>query len=195
MEICPYCASENIYFSKKKGHYICEDCDKCFDQPSSEKGMRIFISYGHDENSAIVSMIKDFLVEKGFDVWIDTGNIQKGQDWRESITNGLAASNGVLAFLTKHSVRDPGVCLDEIRIALRLKHSYVKSILLESDSEVKPPYHLTDRQWIDMGDWRSVPNVQWNAYFQEKMSELLEALESTETKQYEEDMKYISIRT
>lgn len=192
MHICPYCASENIYFSKKNAYYICEDCDKRFDQPSIEKGMRIFISYGHDDNQQVVSMIKDYLVEKGYDVWIDTSCIQKGRDWRERITDGLVASNGVLAFLSKHSVRNPGVCLDELRIALRLKHSYVKSILLESDDKVKPPSHLTDRQWVDMKDWKSIPADRWEEYFQEKMSELLQALESTEAKKYEEDMECIS---
>lgn len=154
--------------------------------------MRIFISYGHDDNQQVVSMIKDYLVKKGYDVWIDTSCIQKGRDWRERITDGLIASNGVLAFLSKYSVRKPGVCLDELRIALRLRHSYVKSILLESDDKVKPPSHLTDRQWVDMKDWKSIPADQWEKYFHEKMSELLEALESTEAKKYEEDMDYIS---
>ena len=192
MQICPYCASENIYYSKKNTRYICEDCDKIFDQPSVDKGMRVFISYGHDENQAVVSMIKEYLVERGYDVWIDTSNIKKGHDWRERITDGLLASNGVLAFLSKHSVRNPGVCLDELRIALRIKHSYVQSILLESGDEVKPPSCLAERQWIDMKDWKNISDDRWEEYFHEKMSELLEALESTEVQKYEDDMNYIS---
>ena len=130
MMICPFCASESIYYSKKNNCYLCEDCDKRFDNPSTESGMRVFISYGHDDNQRLVSMIKEYLSDKGFVVWIDSSNIKKGHDWRERITDGLAACNGVVAFLSKHSVRDPGVCLDELRIALRLKHSRKASTIV-----------------------------------------------------------------
>lgn len=192
MQICPHCASDNIYYSKKKNRYICEDCDKGFEQPAAEKGMRVFISYGHDDNQWLVNKIKDYLVEKGYDVWIDSSNIPKGADWRERITDGLSASNGVLAFLSKHSVRNPGVCLDELRIALRLRHSYVKSILLEDYEEVRPPYRLSDRQWIDMVNWRDVPPELWDEYFRSKMDELIAVLESDDAKKYDTEMTSIS---
>ena len=191
MQICPYCASTDIYYSRKRKCYLCEDCDQRFDHPSVEKGMRLFISYGHDENSVLVNRIKEFLTKKGYDVWIDSSSIPKGQDWRARITDGLVASNGVLAFLSRHSVRKPGVCLEELRIALRLKHSYVKSVLLESKDEVEPPYHLSEKQWINMADWKTIPAERWDCYFQGKMAELLEALESDDAKSYEEEMNYI----
>ena len=192
MNICPFCASECIYFSKKKKTYLCEDCDRCFSQPSLKKGSRIFISYGHDENQELVSLIKKYLTEKGYDVWIDSSNIQKGRDWRERITDGLLASNGVIAFLSKKSVRDPGVCLDELRIALCLKRSYVKSILVENSDIVTPPYRLSDSQWINMENWRSIPKEQWDQYFQNKMAELDAALESDEAKEFEMQLSLIS---
>ena len=192
MQICPYCASENIYYSKKNSCYFCEDCERKFDRPSMESGSRIFISYGHDENQVLVNLIKDYLVKNGYDVWIDSSNIQKGRDWRERITDGIMASNGVLAFLSKHSVRDPGVCLDELRIAFRLKHAYIKTVLVESSKDVNPPYRLTEIQWVNMEDWRSIPEKQWDEYFQSKMKDLLKAIESEESKEFEKQMRYIS---
>ncbi|MBR4049905.1 MAG: hypothetical protein IKK09_05355 [Clostridia bacterium] len=56
--ICPFCASENIFYSKKRTMYFCEDCDASFETPAFNKGMRIFISYGHDKNASVVSSAK-----------------------------------------------------------------------------------------------------------------------------------------
>ena len=192
MQICPYCSSEDIFYSKKRKTYLCGDCDRMFTEFATEKGMRVFISYGHDDNQSLVDQIKDYLVEHGYDVWIDTSCIPKGSSWRERIADGLIASNGVIAFLSRHSVRDPGVCLDELRIATRFKRAYVKAILLESAEEVDPPYHLADRQWIDMGDWRSVGSQAWERYFEAKMQELINALESEDARQYERQMQSLA---
>lgn len=191
MQICPICASRCIYFSKKKNCYGCEDCNNFFDTPLIESGYRIFISYGHDDNQALVTKIKEYLLSKGYEVWIDSSAIKKGSDWREKIVDGLIASNGVLAFLSEHSVRNPGVCLDELRIALRLKHAFVKSILLESEEITHPPYHLSEGQWVDMKDWKEVPEKEWDDYFHQKMDELIEALESDEAIELEEQLKFI----
>ena len=163
-----------------------------FLEPASERGIRIFISYGHDRNQSLVNNIKDYLIEHGYDVWIDTSCIPRGYDWRERITDGLMASNGVLAFLSRHSVRDPGVCLDELRIATRFKRAYIKSVLLENHEDVTPLYHLADRQWINMKDWRSVHPEEWESYFKEKMDELLEALENKDALLYEEQLRQIA---
>ena len=192
MQICPHCASANIYYSKKNRIYICEDCDNSFAAPAADRGTRLFISYGHDKNQILVSKIKDYLTEKGYDVWIDTSCIPKGEDWRERVTNGLIASNGVIAFLSKHSVRNPGVCLDELRIAVMLKRAFVQSVLLESSETIRLPYHLDDRQWINMEDWASVPPEQWNTYFEQKMQELITALKSNSSLHYEEEMNRIA---
>ena len=192
MQLCPFCASENIFFSKKRNKFFCEDCENGFQTPSVMKGMRIFLSYGHDKNSKIVKKIKTYLVSKGFDVWIDTSEIPAGKDWRERITNGLIGSNGVISFLSKHSVRDPGVCLDELRIAVCLKQAYVKTVLLESEAEVTPPSIVRNTQWLDMSDWDHIPEAHWDDYFQAKMDLLIEALHSDDAATYNEELEFLS---
>ena len=152
MQICPYCASKNIFFSRKRNKYFCEDCEKGFDTPAVSKGTRLFLSYGHDKNAKLVHKIKDYLISNGYDVWIDSSEIPVGKDWRERITNGLIGSNEVLSYLSTHSVRDPGVCLDELKIAVCLKNAYIKTVLLESLSEVDPPKSLRNTNWLDMSD-------------------------------------------
>ena len=194
MKICPFCASEYIIFSKKKNKYFCEDCEKSFDTPSESKGMRIFLSYGHDKNAVVVQKIKDYLIAHNYDVWIDTSEIPAGKDWRERITSGLVGSNGVLAFLTKHSVRDPGVCLNELKIAVCFKNAYVKTVLLESPDEVNPPALVCHNQWVDMSDWAQIGDSVWEQYFAEKMQDILSALESDEAVTYNEELEHLAKR-
>jgi TIR domain len=78
--------------------------------------MRIFLSYGHDQNSPLVERIGRDLEAAGHEVWIDQSEIKAGEDWRRSIIDGLSDTDWVLGFLSKHSTRDPGVCLDELVI-------------------------------------------------------------------------------
>ena len=96
--------------------------------------MRIFLSYGHDSNEELVRRIKADLEKRGHDVWFDKNpekekGIRPGDDWRRAITDGIVGSHRVLSFLSKHSTRDPGVCLDEIAIAIGVKGGNIQTIL------------------------------------------------------------------
>ncbi len=125
--------------SKKWNLHICEDCQHEFVLEKVVKPMRIFLSYGHDTNEELVRRIKTDLVNRGHDVWFDKSEIKFGDDWRHSITDGILGSNRVLSFLSKHSTRDPGVCRDEIAIAIGVKGGNIQTILVESEQEVQPP--------------------------------------------------------
>lgn len=76
--------------------------------------MKIFLSYGHDANEPLVKRIKSDLEARGHDVWFDKSGIKAGDDWRRAITDGIVGSDWVLSFLSRHSTRDPSVCLDEL---------------------------------------------------------------------------------
>ena len=129
---CPKCASANIIFSKKRGAYVCEDCAHVLPE-APVAPLRIFLSYGHDGNEELVRRIKTDLEKRKHDVWFDKNEIKFGDDWRRAITDGILRSNSVLSFLSKHSTRDPGVCLDEIIIAIGAKGGNIQSILVESE--------------------------------------------------------------
>lgn len=148
---CAKCGSEDVMFSKKRNLYICEDCGHTFTL-NTKTGKKIFFSYGHDANTCLVSRIKQDIESAGYTVWIDKSEIKAGDEWRTRITTGLLDSQGVIAFLSKHSVRDPGVCLDEIRIALTEKHGNIKTVLLEPEKIVSPPTSLSDVQWQGSAD-------------------------------------------
>ena len=119
----------------------------------ASKKMRIFFSYGHRGHTEKVQIIKEALCARGHQVWIDENNIKAGNDWRRKITQGIKESQMVLAFLSKYSMRDPGVCRDELQISIGCKGGNIKAILLEPMQEVCPPATLSHSQWIDISNW------------------------------------------
>ena len=154
--------------------------------------LRIFLSYGHDDNVELVLRIKAGLEARGNDVWFDKNpqkekGIRPCDDWREAITKGILDSNQVLSFLSKHSTRDPGVCLDEIGIALGVKGGNIRTILVEGEEEVKTPPSIGHIQWLDMHDWkeqRDAGGDAWETWFKEKLAEVVRVVESDESRRF-----------
>lgn len=149
--------------------------------------LRIFLSYGHDGNEDLVRQIKAELEKRGHDVWIDKSKIKGGDDWRRSITEGIVESQKFVAFLSKHSTRSPGVCLDEIAIALGTKGGNILTILVENEQEVRPPPSVGHVQWLDMHDWkerRSAGEEAWKKWYPEKIAEIVAVVESDENKRF-----------
>lgn len=86
----------------------------------------IFLSYAHrsereqdfDVSEELVLLIQAELQRDGHTVWIDKDGIRAGSQWRERITAAILEHAHFLSFLSTRSVRDPGVCLNEIATAL-----------------------------------------------------------------------------
>ncbi len=182
MDICPFCGSQEIKYNTKKEIYCCLDCWEEFGEPQQRtEGMRLFFSYGHDKNKELVEKIKAYLENRGHSIWIDESEIKAGENWRRKIFDGVRGSDGVIAFLSKHSVRNPGVCRDELRIALCVRSAQIKSILTENERSVEPPSSLSEDQWLDMSQWEEMKAQGEEAYglwFELKMQELTRVIES-----------------
>lgn len=140
---------------------------------------RLFLSYGHKEKE-ICLKICESLRQFGYDVWVDTSHIKAGDDWRRKIFEGISNSNGVIACLSRNSCRKPGVCLNELSIAVGIKGGNIKTILLEDEACVAPPAELCHRQWLDMHDWKdwkALGEEKFNEWFSSKMKSLIEMIE------------------
>ncbi len=172
IELCPKCRSNYIYFSKRHNCFICEDCGEKF--LDSELKKKIFFSYGHDKNAVIVERLLNDLKDT-YDVWIDKNEIKTGDDWRIKITNGILESDYVISFLSMHSVRIPGVCLDELKIAICEKYGNIITVLLENEKDVSIPSSISHIQWLDMSQWEinTAGNDNW---YDEKKNELIRVL-------------------
>lgn len=145
--------------------------------------MKIFFSYGHDDNAPFVERIKQELEKRhpDYSIWFDKSNIHAGDDWRRSIYSGISESDAVLACLSRHSVREPGVCLDELRIAAGERSCEIASILLESPEEVRPPLSISHIQYLDLSDWKE-KRAAGDAVFQPWFEEKLQAIDAMVSK-------------
>lgn len=176
---CGQCGSENVYFSKKQQCYICEDCGNKFVIEDNHKSLRIFLSYGHDESAFVVEEIRKLLLERGHNPWVDKYKIKGGKDWRSQITHGISESDDFLAFITNHSTRKPGVCLDEIAIALGIRSCHIQSVLLEKNASV--PSSISSKQWTDLSEWKQKyrqGEEVWRAWLTQMTDEIVAAIDN-----------------
>lgn len=152
--------------------------------------MKIFLSYGHDSNAPLIEKIKDYLSKDAegnpkHEVWIDTAEIKAGMNWREKIVKGLLESDIVLAGLSEHSTKEPGVCRDEISISIGVKGGNIRTILLEPSNIVAPPAMISHIQWLDMSDWKKHEKEGFESeYFQEKFRQITEMIETPENERF-----------
>jgi hypothetical protein len=114
---------------------------------------------------------------------MDQSEISFGDDWRQKITKGIEESQHVLAFLSEHSTRKPGVCLQEIAIALGPRKGHVYTILVEPQNRVKPPLIIRNLQWLDMHQWLDLRDQQPAAaevLYQESLKKIIAVLEQNQ---------------
>ncbi len=121
--------------------------------PSPNPRMRdhIFISYAH-LNRSLVDLLADDLRRRGHIVWIDFEGIRGGDVWRQSIVDGIAASEVVLVVITPDSLKSEWVAL-EARTALEFGKQIIP-LLLEKltqpeDRKAYAALHLEAIQYRD----------------------------------------------
>lgn len=180
--ICPHCGSYDVLAGKK--WCICDNCGERFQNADTSAGkkMKLFVSYSHKEEEICTRIVRE-LQKRGHQVWFDHDKINAGADWREEIVEGIKSSNGVIAFLSESSVRNPGVCLNELRIAIGVRGGNIKTVLLEPESKVRAPSSISYIQWLDMSEWRdksTMDEEDFEAWFADKFQELLRVIESPE---------------
>ncbi len=92
-----------------------------------------------------------------------------------------------LAFLSRHAVREGGVCLDEIALAMGMRHGNLATILVEPENEVQAPVSVSHIQWLDMSDWAA----QDDAWYQEKLRAILDLLADPETHRFRGEIEQL----
>ena len=193
---CPHCGSTDTSWKTKASLWECQSCEERF--PGSppvtahrvlgERAARpkaIFFSYGHDAHRELVERFQADLEKRGHKDWIDSKEIRTWDDWKGRITRGINDSELAIAFLSRHAMRDPGVCRNEIAIAMN-RFGTVYPVLLEAGIESDIPVTIRNLQWPDLSQWRAirdgqVPGVEWERWYEEKLVNLIERLEGEAT--------------
>ena len=185
---CPLCESSGTVFQEQVQKWLCSECLHEFVPkgegdalPETKGGKRIFFSYGHDGNQELVDRFKTELEARGHRVWKDCERIGPWDDWKAKITEGIHESQMAIAFLSIHSTRDPGVCRNEIAMALQ-HFGTVYPIMVEAVPQESVPVSLTHLQWPDFSQWRAirdglVAGVEFEDWYAIKFSEILKHIE------------------
>jgi len=201
---CPKCG-DAATFSKKRGRHYCAECDHEFDIASlTVSPQTIFLSYAHrsdreedyDISEELVLLIKEKLEQDGHTVWIDKEGIRSGTQWRERITAAILEHAHFLSFLSIRSVRDPGVCLNEISIALGSSR-HIQTVLTEDERRVAAPLTISHIQWHDFQDWREIRagsktgpmGEDWETWFSNGMERIREILVNAQNACVEGDLR------
>lgn len=174
-----------------------------------EKSLNIFISYGHlyNESSRKVPIVVDAIIERikerKHQIWLDVDRLPDAaitnwpdSDWRSAIYNAINNSDDVVGFLSERSLRQSGVCLDELSIAVSKPGRRIVTVLLESQKTMKIPPTISRIQWVDMSDWESHYDKVNNCfaddgYFDEKFNEIIERIEREENYIYQYDINFL----
>jgi len=106
----------------------------------------IFISYGHDEYIEFINRIAQELKTRGIYAWIDSYDIKPSTTWYDEIKKAIDNSEIVMAFLTEHSMKRDGFCVNELLYALQKK----KKILPLKIEDVEIPIFMLRIQWLDI---------------------------------------------
>lgn len=176
---CPQCESTDVDFLPRRNKYVCVKCGQIFAAERPSAALRIFLSYGHDQQASLASLIHQDLEHRGHKVWIDKKGIRPGDDWESSIENGLAwvqevgASGRFILLMTPHSVRRPdGFCLRELARAIERRIPIVPIMVKWSE----PPLSICHLQWLDMRD--CVPVERKGNNYTQRLQQLITALEN-----------------
>ena len=190
---CPFCSSMDTQFKAKAGRWECQACEERFDGTSpsgssplppslsdkAAKPKRIFFSYGHDANRELVDRFKADLESRGHQVWIDYKEIGAWDDWKGAITRGIHDAEMAIAFLSIHSTRDPGVCRNEVAMALQ-HFGKVYPVLVEEVPRESIPVTVAHLQWPDLSRWREFRDqgdLDFERFYEEKFLEIVSRVE------------------
>lgn len=190
---CLHCSSTDTIWKPKAGKWECYACEERFEgeAPSggastpaplsakADKPKRIFFSYGHDANRELVDRFKADLEDRGHQVWIDYKEIGSWDDWKGAITRGIHDAQLAIAFLSIHSTRDPGVCRNEVAMALQ-HFGKVYPVLVEEVPRESIPVTIAHLQWPDLSRWREFrdqEDLDFERFYEEKFLEIVSRVE------------------
>ena len=200
---CIYCGSEDVIYRKFHHIWECQDCGESFDPDERERmteEINVFFSYAHDDESfengaVVVDRLKQLIEEKSggkIKIWLDTYSIPRNKNWRELITSGIVESDRFVGFMSRKALRDPGVCRDELGIAVGSRYGIISCVLLEGERTLNPPAEFTERQWIDLSDWkkkRDEGEAEFESFLNDAADELIGILRDPETLRFNHEVK------
>lgn len=98
---------------------------------------QVFLVYAHLDQEAVHKLFTH-LTKDGVNVWLDSEQLQPGQDWQHEIRRALLTSDFVLICLSKNFNQQQGYRHEEMKLALE------KASLLTNDEIFIIPVRLEE---------------------------------------------------
>ena len=154
--------------------------------------MKILLSYGHD-HTELVRKIKKDLEDLGYTVWMDEVGICAGDDWRQKIDGAIRESELVLAFVSEYSMRQKGVCRDELKIA----YTYgcrIRLVLLDIGAKALIPNFLLNTQYLDLSELAGASSENLLKLYPLALSKLVELIKNDDHMQHKGIVSQLALR-
>jgi TIR domain-containing protein len=103
--------------------------------PKSKRTPNTFLCYAHSDRITVHHLYTR-LLENGIKVWLDSENLQPGQDWQYEIRRVILKCDVVLVCLSREFNKQHGYRYEELKIALE------KAKLLEEERIFVIPIRL-----------------------------------------------------
>jgi len=84
---------------------------------TSTRQKNIFLIYAHQDKEAVLKLYQR-IVKEGIHAWLDSKNLQPGQDWQHEIRKAILKSDVVVVCLSRKFDEQQGYRHQELKIAL-----------------------------------------------------------------------------
>ena len=107
----------------------------------------LFISYSRRDQEFVLRLATD-LEDRGAQVWIDQGDIQSGERWRESITRGVQNCKAFVLVVSPDSINSKYVA-EELSLALKQRKPIIPLMYRKTDIPAMLNAQLEGYQFLD----------------------------------------------
>lgn len=118
------------------------------------KNIKVFLNYAIEDKQRVLPLYQK-LEEFGFKPWMDSHNLDAGEDWKDKILEQIKESDLFIACLSKQSIGKTSVVQQEIENAIKEKRNIIPLKLEECE-----PHPSLDRlHWIDFPSLEGFENL------------------------------------
>jgi len=103
-------------------------------QPDPNKLHSVFVSYKRKTSKKLATRVTSFLIEAGYNVWLDTQAIPDGSDFTQYIKQGILSSQKFMPFITLEYLKEESIhCDKEMQLAIEM-HKPILPIVQEEEA-------------------------------------------------------------
>ena len=85
--------------------------------PKTKRNTQIFLCHAHSDHEIVHNLYRR-LMENEVHAWLDSENLQPGQNWQQEIRKAILKSDVVLVCLSQKFNQQPGYRHEELKLAL-----------------------------------------------------------------------------